>query len=465
MAKDYFEDIVPPENGGRRSVPINTNPAPIAEEDNEPENYTAPTPEKSIRNISMPQRVARRPAPDMSDMRQPTAAGILGGAHAPRVRSRWWMWIAAGISVLILGSLALLALRSTTVTVTPRSQTVVFDQTAQFIAYPSATAAAGTLSYTVQTVELEDSEVVASSGTVKAEDKASGTITVFNDYSTDGVKLIKNTRFQSANGLIFRTPAEIVVPGKKGATPGEVRVTVVADQAGESYNVAAGRFTVPGLQSSPDMYAKVYGRSDAAMTGGFVGDKPGVADGALQGAIAQVRSRLEQKARDSALAQSTDTATAFADIARISYQSLPSTSEAGGGVRIHEKARVEVPVFESAKFASAVARMVSADAESASIRIEGVARLVAQPTSTSTVFLSDPLQFTLTGTAELVWNIDELALTTALAGKDKSAFQSIVTGFPGIQNATARIQPFWSSVFPTSPADIKVKIEEPTDGA
>jgi len=255
------------------------------------------------------------------------------------------------------------------------------------------------------------------------------------------------------------------VPGKKGATPGEVRVTVVADQAGESYNVAAGRFTVPGLQSSPDMYAKVYGRSDAAMTGGFVGDKPGVADGALQGAIAQVRSRLEQKARDSALAQSTDTATAFADIARISYQSLPSTTEAGGGVRIHEKARVEVPIFESAKFASAVARMVSADAESASIRIEGVARLVAQPTSTSTVFLSDPLQFTLTGTAELVWNIDELALTTALAGKDKSAFESIVTGFPGIQTATARIQPFWSSVFPTSPADIKVKIEEPTDGA
>ena len=465
MAKDYFEDIVPPENGGRRAVPINTNPAPIAEEDNEPENYTAPTPEKSIRNISMPQRVARRPAPDMSDMRQPTAAGILGGAHAPRVRSRWWMWIAAGISVLILGSLALLALRSTAVTVTPRSQTVVFDQTAQFIAYPSATAAAGTLSYTVQTVELEDSEVVASSGTVKAEDKASGTITVFNDYSTDGVKLIKNTRFQSASGLIFRTPAEIIVPGKKGATPGEVRVTVVADQAGESYNVAAGRFTVPGLQSSPDMYAKVYARSDVAMAGGFVGDKPGVADGALQGAIAQVRSRLEQKARDSALAQSTDTATAFADIARISYQSLPSTTEAGGGVRIHEKARVEVPIFESAKFASAVARMVSADAESASIRIEGVARLVAQPTSTSTVFLSDPLQFTLTGTAELVWNIDELALTTALAGKDKSAFESIVTGFPGIQTATARIQPFWSSVFPTSPADIKVKIEEPTDGA
>jgi len=33
MAKDYFEDIVPPENGGRRAVPINTNPAPIAEND------------------------------------------------------------------------------------------------------------------------------------------------------------------------------------------------------------------------------------------------------------------------------------------------------------------------------------------------------------------------------------------------------------------------------------------------
>lgn len=61
----------------------------------------------------------------------------------------------------------------------------------------------------------------------------------------------------------------------------------------------------------------------------------------------------------------------------------------------------------------------------------------------------------------LVWDIDESELRSALAGKDKSAFEAIVSGFASIQEAKARIEPFWKSTFPEDPNDIKVTVQGP----
>src|SRR3989338_231803 len=304
MVKNYFQDIVPPAgqsplgsapdgNELRKSVPL-ASPVPAEAPDSDdshpiaintsPVRPVPPPPaegERSIRNISMPQRPRSRPA--MNDVREyqetsgmPPRRSALAG---------WWIWALAGVCVIVLGILLLVAMRSTTVTITPRTHTATFDDSSRFTAYPAVSAASGTLSYTVQTVDLTDSEVVESQGTVHSEDKASGTITVYNDYQTVSFKLIKNTRFQSESGLIFRTPADIVIPGKKGTTPGQVSVTVIADQPGEQYNVAAGKFTVPGLKTSAAIYPHIYGKSKSAMSGGFVGDKPGVAPAAMQTAV------------------------------------------------------------------------------------------------------------------------------------------------------------------------------------
>ena len=69
--------------------------------------------------------------------------------------------------------------------------------------------------------------------------------------------------------------------------------------------------------------------------------------------------------------------------------------------------------------------------------------------------------FQLTGQAMLIWEVNASELAQALAGRDQSAFQTIVTGFPGIQSATARIEPFWSSAFPGDANRIRIKIADP----
>ena len=54
-------------------------------------------------------------------------------------------------------------------------------------------------------------------------------------------------------------------------------------------------------------------------------------------------------------------------------------------------------------------------------------------------------------------------LAAALAGKDKEAFQVISKSFPGIEEARARVQPFWSGRFPEDPESIRIKVEDPTE--
>lgn len=449
MANDYFKDILP--NSGSSNQP----PAPKAIDS------IPASPERSIRNISVSPR--QRPRVGTSDMREvPAGTASTVDTRQPRdSRRRPWIWAVAVVSVIVLVVLALFAFRSTTVTVIPRSHAFALTQDSKFIAYPALGAPTGSLTYTVVANDLEDSAVVQSKGKERVEERASGTVEVFNEYSATTVRLIKNTRFETPNGLVFRVPASVVIPGKTGAKPGSAKVTVFADQAGPEYNIApVERFTLPGLKSSPDMYAKVYARSVAPMTGGFVGDRPTVLPSALESARAEIRGRLESKARDGARALSTETATAFPDLMQITYESLPPTTEAGGDVRIHERAHVEVPVFPAPQLAQAVARLAGADAENASVTLVGADKLAAKRSSaTSSISLGkDSIDFSISGNAQIVWNVDTVAFTNALAGKDNSAFQGIIEGFPSIQEARARIEPFWKGTFPTDASDIKIEL-------
>jgi hypothetical protein len=255
-----------------------------------------------------------------------------------------------------------------------------------------------------------------------------------------------------------------VVPGKTAAGPGKITVTVVADAPGEQYNIQPSKLTVPGLKGSAE-FDQVYAQVTAAFTGGFSGERPAIADSSLAAARTAVRSRLEQKMREQIVGLSTGSNTTFPELARITYTDLPTTTETAGGARIHEKATALVPLIASADFAGAVAHTVSAEADGSGIRMVGIKDFGGLLISASSTPGVDPIQFQLTGQALLIWDVNAADLAQALAGRDQSAFQTIVTGFPGIQSATARIEPFWSSTFPGDASNIRVKINDPAPGS
>src|SRR3989344_4590086 len=327
MAKDYFQDIIPPGDGSTPPRPSKPRPLP-------PDQPEAPKEEDAALNI--PIQVADA---GTADERQDDAPprGIRNIPAPPRqrpMRPPETPSVVAGL---------LFFFGSTTITVTPKSRTAVLTS-APLVAKQGAAASEGELSYTMQTFDLEDSEVVAAKGTTRVESKASGSIVVENAYSATPLTFVKNTRFESPQGLIYHALSDVVVPGKKGSTPGTVSITVVAAEPGEKYNIGpTAKFTLPGLKTNAAMYAAVSAKSGAAMSGGAAGGEPGTEPGAREAAVALVRGRLEVKAREAAAGQAKDDVFVFPELIVVTYESLPTTKEAGDSVRIHEKARRENP--------------------------------------------------------------------------------------------------------------------------
>ena len=477
MAKDYFQDIIPPSDDSYppqsfKPRPIAPSPADDEATDsvrNIPIQVTGSgdaddAPPRGIRSISAPSR-PRPYRPSIaanSSGRDYREGPPMSGGVPPRRASRLWMWAGASVVVLAVVAGLLFFFGSTTITVTPKSRTAVLNSST-LVAREGSSAPQGTLSYTMQTFDLEDSEVVATQGTTAVESKASGSITISNAYSATPLKFIKTTRFESPQGLIYRAASDIVVPAKKGNTPGTVTVTVIADQPGEKYNIGpTSKFTLPGLKSNAGMFAAVTAKSSAAMTGGASGGQAGAAPGALEAAMSSVRGRLEAKAREAAAGQVKEDTLVFPELITIGYESLPSTKEAGDSVRIHEKAHIEVPVFPKDAFAQAVAKTAFTDSDNLPVTIEPEQDFTIRALTQGDTAEAGQLSLVASGKALIIWKVDTAALATALAGKDSSAFQGIANGFPSVLEANARIAPFWKSTFPSNAADIKVVVAKPS---
>lgn len=454
MPKDYFEDIPASGTTRKESATSGSSVAPKPQEAR-PVPIRETSSDRSIRNIPSPRARVRvsQPVVETKQWKTPDVSKTV--EHY----SRWWIWIAAGVTLLVFFGVLIFAFRPTVVTITPRSHVVVFDVLERFTAYPEASAPAGGLAYTTEIREFEDSAAVASDGIEKVSEKAHGFITVVNEYSSSPVRLIKNTRFQTTAGLVFRVPNTVSVPGKKGTSGGVIEVEVYADQPGSEYNIGpTSRFTLPGLKSTADMYSKVYARSSTSFSGGFVGERPKVDQKTLENARAEVRSRLGERASD-ALSMQEETLV-LSGLMNVVFSSLPQTTEANGGVRIHEKAVATFPVFSSGSFAKTIAGDVMSELDE--VKAHFLAGETFSATADAKVLQTlgkGPFTFKLQGDGVITFEVDAEGLQSALAGRDKALFESIVASFAGIQTARAKVGPFWSKTFPDDPSLIKIILE------
>ena len=440
MARDYFSEVETPAE----------EPAAHGEE------------ARSIRNI--PISVSRDRATPRSAVppSRPTAQRR-PASGSPRRGSRHVIWGVVAVAILALvGVGAVTVFRKSSIVVTPRIHTVVFDEAAAYQALPAADAqGTAALAYRIAEVALEERTTVTASGTERVEEYAKGTITVYNEFSDKPVRLIKNTRFETPDGKTFRVRTPIMVPAKTATAPGSMETTVYADQTGPEFNVGpVDRFALPGLKTgAPDMFEKVYAKSAAPMTGGYKGDRPIVADSDMNKATEALRSTLKTKALEAVTAAIPADSFAFPQLLSVAFEALPPQGE-GAATQVGEKATVRMPYLSRADFARSIASATSADAGEGEITIPDTSTFTLTLASTSSTTITDAISFTLSGTAKFVWKVDPQSVATDLAGKDKSAFQTIVQSHPGVESAEAFLRPFWRSTFPTDPSKIIVTMSE-----
>ncbi len=351
----------------------------------------------------------------------------------------------------------------TTLTVYPDASTPMVN--AQFTAYPERRA--GELAYEIMTLSENGEIQVTATGQETVTEQATGYIEIIK--TTPGTeRLIKNTRFRSPDGKVFKIQESVVVPGAVKDTsgslvPGTIRTAVFADQSGEEYNLPAEtKFDVPGFKDSnlTELYNSIYAINREAFSGGFNGPRFIIDDQELQ----KKQQELQISLRDKLLARlSTESPAdflAFPGAVAITYNSLPAVQHDGNLVIIREEAVLQIPLFVQTDLASYLAKETIPTYEREAVRITNATELVfnytSATTSSSNIANAAALEFSILGKPQIVHTFNATQLKTDLAGKPLTAITTVLTGHTGIKRAEITSKPFWMRSFPEKAEEIEI---------
>lgn len=310
-------------------------------------------------------------------------------------------------------------------------------------------------------VTSEDTKTksVPATGTKDVENRASGTITVYNAFSTKSERLITNTRFETPDGKTYRVHTPIVVPGytmKAGLkVPGSLDVTVYADEPGEAFNIGLSDFKLPGLKDSKQAEL-IYAKSKTPMTGGFVGKQAVVESSLRAQTISELKAELDRALRDKLQQNAPADYLIFADTISVLYAEGTDTAE-GANAIIRVSGTASAPAFPQTAFAQALAGAGGVTADT-SLMVENPASLTVKVTTPDSVGTETPFSVTVSGTASLVALVSKEQLAADLLGKSKSTVNEVLTQYPGIADILVKVYPFWRVQIPGDIENVKVEI-------
>lgn len=372
---------------------------------------------------------------------------------------RFAIWAVAAAAVLSLSFAVLSFFSGAIIEIVPLQKSVTVD--GDFTAKKEAQE--GELPFKL--VELENSvtDKVAVTGEKEIERKASGTIVIYNTYSSASQKLIARTRFETSDGKVYRSDRSITVPGTKmedGKTiPGSVEVAISADIPGKEYNIELTDFTIPGFKGDP-RYSKFYARSKTPMEGGIAG----TVKTASTEDIAGIKTKLQNSIKETLLAQVRsqvpDDFILYDDAVFFVFESsdeVPYTTESN--IEVKEKGTLYGVLFNKSDLSKHLAKKTISTYDGGDILADNPERLIfnVKDREAFDPAKAQELSFTLKGNALFIWGVDEKALAADLAGKNKDDFLGIINQYSNIQEAEATLRPFWRKTFPLDGGDITIR--------
>lgn len=347
---------------------------------------------------------------------------------------------------------ALVVFSGAKVTVTP--STNVSYVTGDFI----ATVSGGDLPFEFVTVEKTATASVASEGTETVNQPAQGTITILNKQATPQ-QLIKNTRFETPDGLIFRIHESVTVPAARGDVPGELAITAYADASGDTYNVGPTTFTLPGLAGGA-LFTQVTARSDAPMSGGFSGTRASVGQTTRDAQMAELRAALAPQIEEAIMTAAPEGYVLIGGASTVSYVTQPDGVASGGNVELSEKAVATAIVFPKTALAKAIALQVVGAYAGQPVTLTDVSGLTLTPVGDLPSPGAQEFAFSLAGNVTIEWIVEEDKIAGAVAGKTRNSAEVVLTGFPEVDSAVLVLRPFWANTFPQDPAKVTVEVKK-----
>lgn len=408
-----------------------------------------PPDRRSIRNIPLPnhREVKETPAKRPKEHRQESW-------KTPVI-----LWVIAILSVAVLFFAAGSLFIGATVKVTPKQEKISFDE--NFVLTAQKKGNGQGLQYEVVTLTKEAGKEVSATEDKYTETKASGQIVVYNNYDSESQRLIKNTRFETPSGLIYRIAESVIVPAKTPAGPGSIEVTIFADEPGEKYNIGLTDFTVPGFAGTP-RFEGFYARSKTPMTEGFVGNQKQVGNATLTQTREEIKTTLRADLLKEAQSQIPANFVLYPGALFISFEDLQQTNVKTTSVEIRERGVAQAVIFDKNHLAQNVAEILL-PGWSNTVELRGIENLTFTPSDSSfNPERSPSLRFTFKGEAVMTALFDAEALKNELAGTLRRDVNAIFSNYDAIAQAKVTVMPFWRRTLPEESK--KIRVERLLDG-
>ena len=210
-----FSDIIPPNKRTIRNVPLN-----ISVED-EPKHVSKKTLEKDTRELMK-----------------------IINKEEQKFRSKV-IWGIAVFCVAVLALIIVSKFAKATASIVASNKPIPVSMDI-YLSHNATTT--NSVDYDVLTMSLNENippdAISIATGTASLGTKASGSVTIYNNYSATPQILIKDTRLEAPDGKIFFLADKVTVPGQTSAkgvtTPGSTLAKIVAEKDGIAVNVCIG---------------------------------------------------------------------------------------------------------------------------------------------------------------------------------------------------------------------------------
>jgi hypothetical protein len=369
-------------------------------------------------------------------------------------------WAFIGTIIVLVASVLLLTFvfNSATITVTPKYKDT--EPISKSYVFSMTQAATGTVAYELATTTLSKTKTLALSQTKKIQAKATGRIIVYNNFDSNPQKLIKNTRFESTAGKIYRISESTVIPGMKGTTPGSVEVTVYADSYGVDYNTPATDFTLPGFKDTP-RYKLFYARGNGAISGGSSGDVALVSQPDLDAAKDELMLELTKEIKQSLQKVTKPGTLPLYNAVQVTFSDNQAAVMSGQTSTYKVAATGYLALVNVASLAHALATDNLLDYTGAPTKLSYTDQLSFTLKSDATIYSDNTLDILVEGKPRIVFVTDMDDVKTRFAGKNRSEAPGITQKIASISQIEMSFFPLWLSTIPVDKDHISIVESEP----
>lgn len=320
---------------------------------------------------------------------------------------------------------------------------------------------------TVIVADIEKDGQFTATGKKQLTSNATGTVTIYNEWSSFPQKLVENTRLSTADGKIFKITKSVIVPGfvrdETGSdVPGKIDVPIAASEPGPDYNIDPVDFVIPGFKGTAK-YAKIYAKSLTATSGGALGFTTVISVDDFK----KAKDFLEEEAKKDVVSQLNDKKPS--DLIMIDQAISVKSGDLISSNSIDQPANK----FKASLKISAVAFLfnendVKTIAKNVLEKTNGgeknfVIVNAGQPEYKDALIIGlDTIQLSVQWYANKYKLVDENDMRTKIIGKSREDLESYVkNNYPDINKISVTLWPFWVAKIPSIEKNVNISLDIP----